>query len=266
MSAGYLMRSKRKARGLESVTLILMRAPFVEGLLGFALIATSLIAGASEIRSGPCDRPESIAMIEPCRTRGFAAAGEITRRPASEGARPAVRGTVESGPAEEPIHFDEHQMPVLSDLQRRELESDFQKGLERYARTREGKAMIAKYGRPGSIDIRIRLAPNDEGILGSAAPASNNLAAAVGAAPFVYVVTINSSLEGVEIRDAKPIGYVYPANTTDLRALQIGAEILHVDFFVEGSRAGTHHENEEFQARWSAFVRELGYPGFPHHD
>jgi hypothetical protein len=241
-----------------------MRWLHVEVLLGGVLIAAALGAGASEIRGGPCERVEPSAASEPCRTRLFPATDRVADSP--DGGTAEAREDIEAQPADEPIRFDEHQMPVLSSVQKRELESDFQRGLERYARTREGKAMIAKYGSSGGIDIQVRLEPNDQGILGFAAPASNNLAAALGVAPFVYVVTINSSLEGVEIQNAKPLGYVYPANTPDLRALQIGAEFLHVDFFVEGFEAGTHHENAKFQARWAAFVKELGYPGFPHHD
>lgn len=193
--------------------------------------------------------------------------GEEPPPPKSTGGEPLLVETPSTLEfSDQVIRFDASGQPVFNDAEKRTLDKSFREGLALYARTREGRAMIARYGRGDKVEIRVTLAPGDPTTLGSTSPSPGNLGTYTTHGPVVYDVTINSAIQGLKLKGAKPLGYVYPTNTAILRALQIGAEILHVDFFVRGFHAGTHHGNPEFQARWRAFARELGCRGFPHHD
>ncbi|HUO84830.1 MAG TPA: hypothetical protein VM534_06910 [Thermoanaerobaculia bacterium] len=163
------------------------------------------------------------------------------------------------------IRFGAEERPLFSPEQRRLLDRDLRRGLDLWARTLEGREMVRRYGRGGTVFVQIALEQGAGGALGSATPLRSLSSFLEGQQQF-YRVVINPAMQGMHLDGVRTVGYVWPRSTAVLRALQIGAEMLHVDFFARGFPSGSHHSEPEFQLRWRAFAYELGCEGFPHSD
>ena len=47
--------------------------------------------------------------------------------------------------------------------------------------------------------------------------------------------------------------------------LDVGREMLHVDFYARGISL-PHHQRDDFQSEWQAVAAELGFPALRHND
>jgi hypothetical protein len=165
--------------------------------------------------------------------------------------------------AGERVPFNAAQQPVFTEKQVREVGPDVRAGFARWAATRNGRRLIARFNSP-EYAIVIAEDATEEGPGRAPQPA---LATLVGSsdhhAAKVYTIIINPAFRLTAGRNLFPS--IQPATTAEMMAAAFSGEMLHVDFYSRGISL-PHHQRSDFQEEWRAIARELGYPDMKHQD
>jgi len=165
--------------------------------------------------------------------------------------------------AGERVPFDAAQQPASTEKQVRQIAPEVRAGFARWAATRNGRRLIARFNSP-EYAIVITEDAMEEGPGRAPQPA---LATLVGSgdhrAAKVYTVIINPEFRLTAGHNIFPS--IQPATTTEMMAAAFAGEMLHVDFYSRGISL-PHHQRSDFQEEWRAMARELGHPDMKHED
>jgi hypothetical protein len=163
--------------------------------------------------------------------------------------------------AGESVHFDGELRPRFSERQRASTAESTRAGFAKWAATREGQAIVARF-RNGEREVAIIENADESGIGRAPQPSLATLLAANDSTKRKrYELIVNPSLAAQY--DGPSIDLGMPRTPTDVMATAWAGEMLHIDFYAQGIPL-PHHERADFQERWRAVAGELGFPTMEH--
>jgi hypothetical protein len=164
--------------------------------------------------------------------------------------------------ADEAIRFDAELHPHFSERQLRESAEATRAGLEKWAATPEGKAIIARFQAKDRAVIVIE--SDAEPTIGRAPqPGFVTLLAAGDRKQMkIYQLIVNPAL-AAQYRGSKSIDLGWPRTPADAMALAWAGEMLHIEFYASGIPL-PHHHRADFQKRWRSVADALGMPRVEH--
>lgn len=151
-------------------------------------------------------------------------------------------------------HFNEHQMRASAMATRG--------GLEKWAATAEGKAILERM-RGDDIEVDV-VERRDEPSLGRAPQPgmATMLTANDHTRVKRYQLILNPGMALLYGRDGL-IHLGEPATPEEAMAAAWAGEMLHIEFYSRGIQL-PHHERADFQERWHAVADQLGFPLMTH--
>lgn len=165
--------------------------------------------------------------------------------------------------AGERVPFNAALQPLFTEKQVREIAPDVRAGFARWAATRNGRRLIARFNSPEYAIV----ISEDAGEKGPGRAPQPALGTLVGSgdrhAAKVYTVIINPAFRLIAGHNLFPS--IQPATETEMMAAAFAGEMLHVDFYSRGISL-PHHQRADFQQEWRAIARELGYADMKHQD
>jgi hypothetical protein len=164
--------------------------------------------------------------------------------------------------ASEPILFDAELHPRFTANQVRDSAASTRDGLAKWAATREGRTIIARFL---STDREVEVIESaDELSIGRAPqPGFMTLLAADDHTKVkTYQLILNPSL-AAEYNQRSAIDLGLPRTPAEVMALAWAGEMLHVDLYAKGIPL-PHHQRADFQERWRLVADALGLPRVPH--
>ena len=164
--------------------------------------------------------------------------------------------------AGEPVLFDADLRPRFTENQVRETAASTRAGLAKWARTEEGKAIIARF-QVSDREVVVTESAEEPSIGSAPQPGFLTMLAANDRAKLkTYQLVVNPSLAAqYNTRNAVHLGL--PQTPADVMALAWAGEMLHIDFYAKGISL-PHHDRPEFQERWQLVVSAMGMPRVDH--
>lgn len=162
--------------------------------------------------------------------------------------------------ASESIRFDEATRPVFSKHQIASCAESTRAGLEKWAATAEGRAILARL-RKDEYEVTIVEDATEPGIGRAPHPNAATLIASETQLKR-YTLVLNPAL-AAQYDNPAAIDLGLPRTPADVMAAAWAAEMLHIEFY---SRAIPlpHHGREDFQERWRTVALQLGFPRLEH--
>jgi hypothetical protein len=162
----------------------------------------------------------------------------------------------------ERIRFDDRAAPQFTANQIQSSSAAIRGGLEQWAATEHGRAMIERFN-AGGYEIVVSEDSTEGGMGRAPEPGIATLTSAGDRSKTkVYVLILNPSF-------VLPKGMVpilnQPATPADMMAAAWAGEMLHIDFYSRGISL-PHHPRDDFQEQWSIMAAELGFPTLKHDD
>ncbi len=151
-------------------------------------------------------------------------------------------------------HFTAHQISATSAATRA--------GLERWARTDEGRAILRRL-QENDRTVIVKDDPEEESPGRAPQPSLETLLSANN--PKVqkrYELILNPAI-AAQYDTGSEIDLGLPRTAADVMALAWAGEMLHIDFYARGIPL-PHHERADFQERWTAVAAQLGLPNATH--
>lgn len=137
-------------------------------------------------------------------------------------------------------------------------------GLERWARTASGQAILRRF----QTSDRTVIVTEDPAETTPGRAPQPGLETLLGANnPKVrkhYTLILNPTIAS-QYDNGSEIDLGLARTSTDVMALAWAGEMLHVDFYADGIPL-PHHERSDFQDRWLAVATQLGMPNATHGD
>jgi len=164
--------------------------------------------------------------------------------------------------AGEAIRFDAQSRPQFTPKQIEASAASTRAGLERWAATAEGKAILARFQSEEREVVIVESA--DEPSIGRA-PAPGFLTLLATTDPKKrksYDLILNPTL-AAQYDYGSEMNLGLPRTPADVMALAWAGEMLHIDFYASGI-ALPHHERGDFQGRWQRVIDSLGLPRAQH--
>ena len=177
-----------------------------------------------------------------------------TMRPA-----PPPAGLVLAGDS---IRFDSEMRPRFTANQITSTSAATRSGLERWARTAEGRSILRRFQEPGRT-ITITEDPEEPSPGRAPQPGLETLLGANDPKVRKYYALVLNPTIAAQYDNASSIDLGLPRTATDVMALAWAGEMLHVDFYANGVPL-PHHERPDFQERWLAVAAQLGLPAATH--
>jgi hypothetical protein len=161
-----------------------------------------------------------------------------------------------------PVTFDAELRPRFTKVQLSSAAKVTLQGFDRWARTEEGRSIIRRVSASDRTVI-IEEDPDQPSLGRAPQPVFTILLAARNPAVHKqYAIVLNPSL-AAQFDNGTAAEGEGPRSAADAMALAWAAEMLHIDFYADGV-ALPHHERADFQERWRAVTRQLGFLNASH--
>jgi hypothetical protein len=174
-------------------------------------------------------------------------------------AHPVGRGFVLAG---EIVRFDPKGRPVFTMRQQRVTASETREGFTRWASTAEGRRIVERLTAPDR-EVVVTESSVEPGIGRAPQPGFLTLLEADEPATLKRYELILNPTRAREYDQRPGVDLGYPRTPGDVMALAWAGEMLHVDFYAMGIPL-PHHRRVDFQERWAAVARQLGFPRVTH--
>ena len=164
--------------------------------------------------------------------------------------------------AGEPIRFDADHVPQFSARQIEGSADATRAGLVKWAATREGQAILARFQ---TTDREVQVVESAEEPSIGRAPQPNFVTLLAASDPKKqksYQLILNPML-AAQYDHAREMDLGLPRTPAEVMALAWAGEMLHIDFYAKGI-ALPHHERVDFQERWERVAAALGLPRAQH--
>jgi hypothetical protein len=169
------------------------------------------------------------------------------------------RGFVLAG---EPIAFDADLRPRFTANQMRDSAASTRDGLAKWASTREGRTIIARF-RATDREVEVIESADEVSIGRAPQPGFMTLLAFEDRTKVkTYQLILNPAL-AAEYNQRSAIDLGLPRTPAEVMALAWAGEMLHVDLYAKGIPL-PHHQRADFQERWRLVADALGLPRVPH--
>ena len=164
--------------------------------------------------------------------------------------------------AGDPLRFDAEFRPRFTPNQITSTAAATRAGLERWALTTEGRAILQRFQQSDRIVI-VKEDP-EEPTPGRAPQPSieTMLSSRNKKVKKRYQLILNPTIAS-QYNNAEGIDLGRPRTSSDVMALAWAGEMLHVDFYAEGISL-PHHDRGDFQERWLTVAAQLGLPNAEH--
>lgn len=164
--------------------------------------------------------------------------------------------------ASETVRLDVDLLPCFSEQQIRSTSPSTRAGLQKWAATPEGRAIISRLVRD-EYEVTVVEDVNEAGIGRAPQPNTATLVASGDRRQLKrYTLIVNPALAAqYDHPDALDLGH--PRSAADVMAAAWAAEMLHIDFYANGVPL-PHHKRADFQERWRKVAGELGFPVMQH--
>jgi hypothetical protein len=135
-------------------------------------------------------------------------------------------------------------------------------GLERWARTQEGRAILVRLDQDDRIVI-VREDPQESSPGRAPQPSLETLLSANNRKVRKrYELVLNPAI-AAQYDNPSAIDLGLPHSASDVMALAWAGEMLHIDFYARGVPLPPH-ERPDFQERWTAVAAQLRLPNATH--
>ena len=165
--------------------------------------------------------------------------------------------------AGEHVEFAPDMTPRFTENQIRNTAAATREGLARWARTEEGRKIIAFF-RSSEYEIDVVEYGENKAVGRAPQPGIATLAAANDHQKRkTYELILNPAF--FKMPDGMHALLNEPANASDMMAIAWAGEMLHIYFYAQGISL-PHHPRSDFQDEWRKVAAELGMPLVMHDD